>query len=87
MSHNIHCKACGEEFTKEDFDTLEFVRGGPAGWVHPITGETETTAFEEIRSCSRCGRDVVRRIDYDPEIDPPTERNPVPTMRPTPGVQ
>lgn len=84
---DIHCRGCGQEYTEEDFRTFEFVKGGPAGYIDPITSESVTTSFEEIRCCCLCGADVVRRIDYDPDVDPPTERNPVPTMRPPPGVQ
>lgn len=87
MSHNIHCEACGEEFKEEDFQSLEYVSGFPYG-PHDENGEMyRKDGYVEYRKCSQCGHDVVRRIDYDPEIDPPTERNPVPTMRPTPGVQ
>ena len=83
MSHNIHCKMCGEEFTTADFQELEFVQGTP---VYKFEDESTKTGFVEVRRCSNCSHDVLRRIDYDPDAEPETERNPVPTMRPPPEL-
>ena len=84
-SHNLHCKMCGEEFTTEDFGQLEFVQGTPVyKFEHEGNQESTKTGFVEVRRCSNCSHDVLRRIDYDPDAEPETERNPVPTMRPPP---